>query len=537
MFPISEYLDRWPSFVFIGTILYVVLLGVYRLYLSPTAKFPGPTLAALTFWYEFYYDVILGGQYTFHIKELHDKYGPIIRINPYELHVLDPDFYELLYASSTGGAKRNKFQWYTKQFGTPGSMFSTTDHDQHRVRRAALNRFFSMASVKKLQPLIDEKIASLVDRLRGFRDQGGKSLKLDLAFAAFTNDVTMEYSYGRCEDRLSHPSFAPDYHDVSVTAGKQAGLMKQMIWISTLLQSLPTWLVVKLAPDFEAVFRLQEGIENQIKYLKSQPQSSYQDISHPTIFHEILQSKLPESDKSTRRLRDEAIIVLGAGTLTTAWALSVACFHLLSNDQILNKLKTELKDLALTEDSDRAKGTPVHKLEQLPYLTAVIQEALRLSYGVSSRLQRISPSKSLHFKDKSSDKLWTIPPGTPVGMTSVLIHHDESIFPDSHEFQPERWLENPRLDHYLVSFSKGSRQCLGINLAYAEMYTALAAIFGRFGSTTPKGGKKGGGVRFETDEGVLQLWETGKDDVEMREDAFIPLAKEGSQGIRIKVIP
>ena len=56
-------------------LVYLVGLGVYRLYLSPLARYPGPKLAALSNWYEFYYDVILQGRYTFKIKELHEKYG------------------------------------------------------------------------------------------------------------------------------------------------------------------------------------------------------------------------------------------------------------------------------------------------------------------------------------------------------------------------------------------------------------------------------------------------------------------------------
>lgn len=59
-------------------------------------------------------------------------------------------------------------------------------------------------------------------------------------------------------------------------------------------------------------------------------------------------------------------------------------------------------------------------------------------------------------------------------MTSVLMHLNPNIFPSPKTFQPERWLENPRLSKYLVSFSKGSRQCLGMNLAYAELYLCLS---------------------------------------------------------------
>jgi hypothetical protein len=59
-------------------VLWLLGLAVYRLYLSPIAKFPGPKLAALTSWYEFYFDVVKGGQFTFHLQELHKRYGEFI---------------------------------------------------------------------------------------------------------------------------------------------------------------------------------------------------------------------------------------------------------------------------------------------------------------------------------------------------------------------------------------------------------------------------------------------------------------------------
>jgi hypothetical protein len=54
---------------------YLVILSLYRLYLSPLAPIPGPKLAALTSWYEAYYEIVLGGQYSFQIDKLHDIYG------------------------------------------------------------------------------------------------------------------------------------------------------------------------------------------------------------------------------------------------------------------------------------------------------------------------------------------------------------------------------------------------------------------------------------------------------------------------------
>jgi hypothetical protein len=69
-----------PSIVaFAASILlllaYLIGLAFYRLYLSPLAKFPGPKLAAVSQWYEFYYDVVFPGQFIFQIQRMHKKYG------------------------------------------------------------------------------------------------------------------------------------------------------------------------------------------------------------------------------------------------------------------------------------------------------------------------------------------------------------------------------------------------------------------------------------------------------------------------------
>lgn len=65
------------------TLLYCLCGAAYRLYLSPLASFPGPRLAALTLWYEYYYDGIKGGQYTWKIKQLHDQYGAPLTPPPF----------------------------------------------------------------------------------------------------------------------------------------------------------------------------------------------------------------------------------------------------------------------------------------------------------------------------------------------------------------------------------------------------------------------------------------------------------------------
>ena len=102
------------------------------------------------------------------------------------------------------------------------------------------------------------------------------------------------------------------------------------------------------------------------------------------------------------------------------------------------------------------------ELEHLPYLNACTREAVRLSYGVSTRSPRVSPDASMKYGE------WIIPAGVPVSMTIYDVCHDERIFPESFSFKPERWFDNPTapdgspLDRYFVGFGKGSRSCLGI---------------------------------------------------------------------------
>ena len=51
------------------------------------------------------------------------------------------------------------------------------------------------------------------------------------------------------------------------------------------------------------------------------------------------------------------------------------------------------------------------------------------------------------------------------------LSHDEAIFPDSHAFDPERWLaapQNPPLERYMVSFGRGTRACLGIKYVHVS---------------------------------------------------------------------
>ena len=149
----------------------------------------------------------------------------------------------------------------------------------------------------------------------------------------------------------------------------------------------------------------------------------------------------------------------------TSLALSVLTFYLLTTPEIRTKVAAELM---VVIDAPR-KLPNWSTLEQLPYLSAVLLEAIRLSYGVGTRLPRIAPDETLIYEGKFGDQpvQHVIPPGTAIGMSSVIMHANQDIFPDPEEFRPERWLLNngtrrKELEGCLFSFGKGTRQCLGM---------------------------------------------------------------------------
>jgi cytochrome P450 len=188
-------------------------------------------------------------------------------------------------------------------------------------------------------------------------------------------------------------------------------------------------------------------------------------LDRASIFRELLESNLPPSEKTLIRLAGEAGTLIGAGSETTSWTLSVLTVRLLENPQILTKVEQELQS-AVKDPTHLPKWS---ELEKLVYFNAVITEGIRLAYGVATRLARIAPEEVMLYSGvwNGEEIELPIPPGTAVGMTSVLIHANETLFPKADEFVPERWLLNSStkrtdLDKYMISFSKGSRQCIGI---------------------------------------------------------------------------
>lgn len=176
-----------------STAVYFGSVLVYRLFLSPLAKFPGPRLAAATRLYETYFQLIKGGTFTWHINDLHDRYGPVVRITPWEIHIKDPDYYNTLYAGP--GKHRNKDPLFS-YIGYPQSIFSLNSHEAHRPWRKILGHFLKKGAVQDLEPVIQANTQALCKHFSAAVKNKG-ILELYAAFHCFTSDTLSQHAFGR----------------------------------------------------------------------------------------------------------------------------------------------------------------------------------------------------------------------------------------------------------------------------------------------------------------------------------------------------
>ena len=177
-------------------------------------------------------------------------------------------------------------------------------------------------------------------------------------------------------------------------------------------------------------------------------------------------------------LADDAYSILAAAADTAGNTMTIIAFNVMSNPKIYENLRKEL--FQTYPDAD-AK-LEFQKLEKLPYLTAVIKEGLRLAFGVAGRLPRLVPEPGATFNG------YFVPAGMIVSMSAWTQHHDEDLFPNSDKFDPNRWLNRAdamRLDKNLFAFGKGNRGCIGMPLAYCELYLVIGTFFHRFKDLKP----------------------------------------------------
>ena len=350
-------------------LLYWIIKVIYRLYFHPLAKFPGPKLAGATYLYELYYDLYPHKlRYLWQIEKLHQRYGPIVRINPAHLHINDPDFLDDIYTSGNKH-KRNRDAWFyrSEKNGPLGwSLFQTVEHDVHRVRRATLSPFFSKRNIYALEGLIIGKVDELVERF-AIAHQTAEVIPLLHATGALTMDIISVYAYGTDVRKLQQPDWAGKELEAYSKLSQLGPFGRHFAYISKIvLVTLPMSVVEKISPAATLIPRNRAFFKGLIQEALV-AEGSTEKAPHRTIFQDIVQSNLPPSEKAPARLSAEANLLQIAGTETTARTLAVLIFHLIDSPAILDRLRLELKPYK----PESSSTIHLAELEAIPYFVSL----------------------------------------------------------------------------------------------------------------------------------------------------------------------
>ncbi|CZR52405.1 related to cytochrome P450 CYP3/CYP5/CYP6/CYP9 subfamilies [Phialocephala subalpina] len=491
-----DLLSEAPSSKILWTIIscaiaYCWLKIVYDLHFHPLSKFPGLKLAAIGSFLEFYYDVIKDGTYLWEIEKMHQKYGPIIRINSRELHIRDSSFYSSIYAGI--GRRVNKDPHQVRGLQVDKSTIATADHDLHRLRRGILAPHFAKRSIVAIEPMINERIDRLCERLAG-ASESKEIVDLDSAYAALTTDVVDQYFYGENFDCLGNKNFKFEIRDAILGLIRCYNLTRFFPSFVAAFKSLPIPIVRLIHSGAADLLVSDETMK--AKLLQYQALQSKNEIVSPgnpglCIIQSLLAPEVPAQEKTIDQLMDETKTIIFGGTESTARALSVTTFHLLNNKSLLKKLREELRTLGPVQDYT------IVQLEALSYLTGVVNEGIRLTHGPCNRLLRCA-QEPLQYKE------FTIPPGTPVSQVQYFVHMDPAIFPNPHTFDPERWI-------------KAANEALlkeVDNVLLLKIYLTLAKVVQRFD---------------------IELFETTEKDVDVYHIRLTNFPKDSNGEIKVKI--
>ncbi|KOC14495.1 hypothetical protein AFLA70_5g008462 [Aspergillus flavus AF70] len=327
-------------------------------------------------------------------------------------------------------------------------------------------KFFSRGQGSRLEPKIHKLAQRLCDKILA---QGKEPLDIPSAYSCFSTDVISDYCFGESYGLLGQTSWEPNF---------QKPIFSLFIPV----------FAFRFFPFLEPLAIAASGISKHLS----------EDMG---LLIKTLTVDMPASIKITKadldaEITDEAASLIAAGTETVGWALAVTTYYLLANPEKLQRLRKEISEVV----DASGQLPPWTTLEKLPYLGSVIYEGLYDYHTAFPHLQDTSGFRHRY----------------------VFYDHNESVFPESHSFIPERCLDdrmqrNKELERSIFNFSKGSRACAGINLAFCELHVVLAALTMR---VFPH----------------MQLYETTEDDVKYDNDLFNPLPKASSKGIRAVII-
>ncbi|KAF2653489.1 cytochrome P450 [Lophiostoma macrostomum CBS 122681] len=495
-----------------GVLIYALLLSIYRVFLHPLAKYPGPLRYKLSGW-PLLWQAYKGNRHIWHLQD-HERYGPVVRIAPNTLSFNTESALSTIYGPR--GANVKKGEWY-KTFDIAAgaySSFTETDRAKHAIKRRWMSPAFSAESIKANESLLTMIIERFCETIKPMGDTWGPKWNM--------TEMTTYLGF----DIMGALVFGADFQSVQEEesrhlANSVIAATAFLYWVSY----LPLAIIVRpllRTKLFEVIGgkgivdnnRLIDYAQDQVHSRKYKTESKEDLTDQPRI--DFLSRIANANDRksgwspTSADLDTEALNMINAGADPYSGVLAGAIFYLVHNEYALQKATREVRSTFSTT-AEISNGP---KLSSCEYLYACIEEALRRTAGVPSHLPRVVLPGGINVDGNQ------LPEGTVVGVPAYALHHTPEYFPDPWAFRPERWIESDDVSAESIAFSRkaftpfsiGTRQCSGRNLAYLQLKLTLAHVLFRYDMRLAPDQKGLGGGGPDMEEGrqrkdEFQMWD------------------------------
>ncbi|KAH7248152.1 cytochrome P450 [Fusarium solani] len=462
---ISHSLSALLNILIVGQASYTILRLFYTIFLSGLRKVPGPFLARLTRFWEV--KKVSTGDIHDVMIDLHKQHGPIVRIAPNRYDFNTPEAVKIIYRI---GNAFHKSHFYDP-FGSPQfkNLLNELDNGRHAAMRRQVASLYTMSALLSYENAVNVQTSILKKRLQDFASQGQViDVPQFLQYYAFDviGAITVGSSMGMMESNSDLHGACRELDGIwrhAAVVGLVPGLHPWIVRLASLLR-LPS-----------VTDGLDSFVDAQLHRYKEKASQGATDDMNATFIGAML--KLQEQGKATDADTRLCLAMnIGAGSDTTAISLSSAIYYLYTNPHTLRRLREELDGAA--QAGKVSSPISFQQAQEMPYLQAVIKEALRLHPGVGTQLTRVVPKGGVVIEGQF------FPEGVEVGVNAWALYHNQDAFgKDASEFRPERWLEPDNEDLRIAgsfAFGAGPRSCLGKNISILEMSKAIPQIVSNF---------------------------------------------------------
>ncbi|KAF1351624.1 pisatin demethylase [Lizonia empirigonia] len=468
-------------FAVIAAYLVIARLLQYR----RLSQFNGPSTAGISWWW--HSKAVLSGQAQRYYGDVTEKYGPIARVAPEHLITSDPD----LWAHINGvRSPYRKAPWYynAARF-EPGkdNVFTECDTERHDARRKKMYAGYTGKENPTLETSIDSHVQELVQLVRTYAGQltSTKPLKaMDLAqkIPFFTLDVISHVGLGTPFGDLKANKDVNDYlksTEEGLKIGNTAFAMG-LAWMRETPIIGPA--ISPSEKDLTGYGRMMAEARKLVDARRSKSTEAKSDMLASFIRNGV----------SGDDLFQEAFEQILAGSDTTAAAIRIILLYIMTNPRVYKKLQAEIDD-AVTSGIAPASPDVISDAaaRQMPYLSAVVREGMRVHPPVVNLFSRIAPDAGDVVTVQGKE--YFIPGGTMVGYSAWSMHRNNTSLygDDAAVFRPERWVvdesipaEKEKLKQMVKTndmiFGYGRWVCLGRNIALIEVHKCVFELLRHF---------------------------------------------------------